>query len=74
MNPVNFVLTGFAALCRKDVRKGDRYMTHYVYALTNDKAQLLVKKAEITNDEDAAQVMADVWGSQGYKVNMIVED
>jgi len=48
-------------------------MTHYVYALTNDKARLLVKKAEITNDADAADVLAEVWESQGYKVNVIVE-
>jgi hypothetical protein len=53
--------------------KGDTEMTHYVYALTNDKSRLLVKKAEITNDADAADVLAEVWESQGYKVNVIVE-
>ena len=43
-------------------------MTHYITALTNDKAKLIVKKAEFTNDEASADMIADLWAAQGFFV------
>ena len=48
-------------------------MTYTVYAFTNDKACLLVKKAEIYNDVDAAEVLAEVWLTQGFFVTQTQE-
>ncbi len=43
-------------------------MTYYVTALTNNKARLIVKKAQFTNDVDSADMIADLWADQGFSV------
>jgi len=43
-------------------------MTHYLTALTNDRAQVIVKEARITNDREAAKLLRDLWQAQGFPV------
>ena len=43
-------------------------MTITITALTNDDAQLIVKKATFNNDERTADVVLCVWESEGFKV------
>lgn len=49
-------------------------MTYFVYAFTNDRARIIVKKAEITWDAEAADVLAEVWEAQGYIVTSRQEE
>ena len=43
-------------------------MTITITALTNDRAQLIVKKACFQNDERMADVVLGIWEQEGYKV------
>ena len=43
-------------------------MTHYLTAVTNDRARLVVKEARITNDREAAKLLRDLWQAQGFAV------
>ena len=43
-------------------------MTYNIYALTNDKAQLLVKKASVSYDANMAHIIIEQWESEGYFV------
>ena len=49
-------------------------MTITIYAFTNDKARLLVKKAAFTNDTLSPEAVADIWECEGYLVTKEVED
>ena len=40
-------------------------MTYFVTALTNDKARLIEQELR-TSDENAADMIATVWGNQGH--------
>lgn len=44
-------------------------MSITVYAFTDDRAELLVKKATFWNDAIAAEAVADVWKAEGYVVS-----
>lgn len=48
-------------------------MTHFITALSNDKAQLIVHTMR-TTDERAALMIADMWKNQGHKVTYRKED
>lgn len=39
-----------------------------ITALTNDRAQLIVKKATFQNDERMAGIVMDAWEAEGFKV------
>lgn len=43
-------------------------MTYNIYALTNDKARLIVKTARVTHDENMAHIIIEQWESEGYIV------
>lgn len=43
-------------------------MTYHIYALTNDKARLIVKTAQVTNDENMAHIIIETWEAEGYIV------
>lgn len=43
-------------------------MTHYLTALTNDRARLVVKEARIINDRESAKLLRDLWQAQGFAV------
>lgn len=45
-------------------------MTSTVYAFTNDKAQLLEKKAVFTNDLETAGDVSAIWKAQGFLVKI----
>lgn len=43
-------------------------MTITITALTNDRAQLIVKKAVFHNDERMADIVLGAWEAEGFKV------
>lgn len=49
-------------------------MTYNIYALTNDKAQLLVKKATVSYDDNMAHIIIEQWESEGHLVRYAIED
>ena len=49
-------------------------MTSTITALTNDKARLIVKKAVISSSQSDAEIIAEIWESEGYIVTVHHED
>ncbi len=47
-------------------------MTYYVTALTNDKARLIAKTMQ-TSDEMTAECVADIWASEGFVIARTTE-
>lgn len=43
-------------------------MTYYVAALSNDKAEVCIKRAVIDNDKAAADWLAERWRAEGHKI------
>lgn len=48
-------------------------MTHTITALTNDIAKLIVKKCEVHNDAETAEMIRAAWEAQGFSVLVSVE-
>lgn len=48
-------------------------MTITIYAFTNDRARLLVKKATFMGDTIAPEAVADIWEGEGHIVTREVE-
>lgn len=49
-------------------------MTITITALTNDRAQLIVKKATFQNDERMADIVMGAWEAEGFKILKHEED
>lgn len=49
-------------------------MTRTIVALTADRGRLIVKEARITNDNETAKLVRDMWQAQGFAVVERTED
>lgn len=49
-------------------------MTITITALTNDRAQLIVKKATFHGDERMADIVLGAWEAEGFKVTKREEE
>ena len=59
--------------CYHRLTQGEHDMTHTITALTNDIAKLIVKKCEVHNDAETAEMIRAAWEAQGFSVLVSVE-
>lgn len=48
-------------------------MIYTITALTNDRAMLIEKTAQVANDDNMAQIIIATWESEGFLVKVSTE-